>query len=270
MILGAYAVPHPPIILPEIGRGEETIIANTRAAFQRMAAELAQLKPDTLVISSPHAPLFSDGFFIAAGDRASGDMASFGVRGLDEEVALDQVFSRRLHEDLFDQGIASALQPIGRKGLDHGSLIPLRFIHESYRDFKLVLIGISRLSGQTHGQVGRILASTAQALGRRLVYVASGDLSHVLKEDGPYGYRPQGPAFDAAIEAIFASGDLGALFKLDPYLVQEAAECGLPSFQIMAGLLEGLDFKSELYSYEGPFGVGYAVASFLPDQEGGQ
>lgn len=268
MILGAYAVPHPPIILPEIGRGEEERIASTRAAFQKMAREIAGLEPDTIVIASPHAPIFSDGFYLAGGDRARGDLSSFGVRGLEEEAALDQALARQLDQDLLDQGIHTSLGSGTFRSLDHGSLIPLRFIHESYRDFKLLLLGISHLPGQVHKRLGQVLSTTAQALDRRLVFVASGDLSHVLKKDGPYGYRPEGPVFDREIERIFSEGQLDDLFSFDPELLEGAAECGLRSFQIMAGALEGLDFKSALYSYEGTFGVGYAVASFLPWPKG--
>ena len=44
-IVAAMAVPHPPIILPEIGRGEDKRIAKTAAAYRevmRRAAELAE------------------------------------------------------------------------------------------------------------------------------------------------------------------------------------------------------------------------------------
>ncbi len=94
--------------------------------------------------------------------------------------------------------------------------------------------------------------------------VASGDVSHKLKEDGPYGFAPEGPEFDRIVTELFAHGDLEGLFGLDAALCDGAAECGLRSFQIMAGALEatGEPFASELLSYEGPFGVGYAVAAF--------
>ena len=68
--------------------------------------------------------------------------------------------------------------------------------------------------------------------------------------------------FDRAIVDIFSSGDLDGLFSLDEELCEAAAECGLRSFQIMAGALEGMRYSSELLSYEGPFGVGYGVAAF--------
>ncbi len=266
MIIKAYAVPHPPIILPEVGRGEERRIENTTLSFQRMAHEIELLAPDTIVLSSPHAPAYADGFYIAGGDGGYGDLRSFGIPHVREEVPLDRTFSERLAVTLADRRIYTTGTTQGRGGFDHGTLIPLRFIHQRFTDFKLVLIGISWLGSDVHREVGRTVARIAEELGRRVVFIASGDLSHVLKKDGPYGYRPEGPLFDAEIARIFREGDLEALFHFDPSILEEAAECGLRSFQMMTGVLDGVPYESELYSYEGPFGVGYAVASVTPKQ----
>ena len=261
MIIKAYAVPHPPIILPEVGRGEERRIENTTLSFQRMAHEIELLAPDTIVLSSPHAPAYADGFYIAGGDGGYGDLRLFGIPHVREEVSLDRTFSERLAVTLADRGIYTTGTMQGRGGFDHGTLIPLRFIHQRFTDFKLVLLGISWLGSDVHREVGKVVARIAEELKRRVVFIASGDLSHVLKKDGPYGYRPEGPVFDAEIARIFREGDLEALFHFDPAILEEAAECGLRSFQMMAGVLDGAPYESELYSYEGTFGVGYAVAS---------
>jgi aromatic ring-opening dioxygenase LigB subunit len=264
MIIKSYAVPHPPIILPEVGHGEERRIENTTLSFQRMAHEIELLAPDTIVLSSPHAPAYADGFYIAGGDGGYGDLRSFGIPHVREEVSLDRTFSERLAVTLADRGIYTTGTTQGRGGFDHGTLIPLRFIHQRFTDFKLVLIGISWLGSDVHREVGKVVARIAEELKRRVVFIASGDLSHVLKKDGPYGYRPEGPVFDAEIARIFREGDLEALFHFDPAILEEAAECGLRSFQMMAGVLDGAPYESELYSYEGTFGVGYAVASVTP------
>ncbi len=264
MILKAYAVPHPPIILPEVGRGEERQIEDTTLSFQRMAREIESLAPDTIVLSSPHAPAYADGFYIAGGDRGYGDLKSFGIRHVREDVSFDREFSDRLSVALADRGIYTTGASQGLGGIDHGTLIPLRFIHQRYTDFKLVLLGISWLGNDVHREVGRVVTRIAEELERRIVFIASGDLSHVLKKDGPYGYRPEGPIFDAEIARIFREGDLEALFHFKPAVLEQAAECGLRSFQMMTGVLDGSPYESELYSYEGTFGVGYAVASVTP------
>jgi aromatic ring-opening dioxygenase LigB subunit len=55
-IISTYLVPHPPLIFPEIGRGEERKIETTIKAYRDVAAEIAEIDPDTIVLLSPHAP----------------------------------------------------------------------------------------------------------------------------------------------------------------------------------------------------------------------
>jgi aromatic ring-opening dioxygenase LigB subunit len=49
-------------------------------------------------------------------------------------------------------------------------------------------------------------------------------------------------------------------------LSEKGAECGLRAFIIMAGVLDKQSVTANLLSYEGTFGVGYAVASFVPKE----
>ena len=44
---------------------------------------------------------------------------------------------------------------------------------------------------------------------------------------------------------------------LDPALCEEAAECGLGTFWVLAGALDRMNVKSELLSYEGPFSYNF-------------
>ncbi len=93
--------------------------------------------------------------------------------------------------------------------------------------------------------------------------IASGDLSHCLKEDGPYGFNPQGPKFDKTLLEFLEKKDIENFLELDNFF-PEAGECGLRSFSFLLGILEesGLKWQPEILSYEGPFGVGYSVVNF--------
>jgi aromatic ring-opening dioxygenase LigB subunit len=97
----------------------------------------------------------------------------------------------------------------------------------------------------------------------KLALIASGDMSHCLKQDGPYGFHPDGPKFDNDLIEALKNKDIEKILKLDD-LYPEAGECGLRSFCFMLGILEasGVNWKAEILSYEGPFGVGYLVADF--------
>ena len=50
-ILAAFMVPHPPMIVPEIGKGSEKQVTDTTLTYDRVADEVAALKPDTLIIT---------------------------------------------------------------------------------------------------------------------------------------------------------------------------------------------------------------------------
>lgn len=261
-ILGAFIVPHPPIILPEVGRGEERKIQKTIDAYREAARRAAALKPETVVITSPHAPAYADYFHISPGEKARGDLRAFGISGVTTEAQYDTQFVSAL-----EAAAKEAKLPAGTLGgreasLDHGTLIPLRFLSRETGNFRLVRIGVSGLSPMEHYRLGKLIARTAEKLGRRVVFIASGDLSHKLKEDGPYGFAPEGPEFDRRVTKAMAEGDFLRFMDFKPAFCSAAAECGLRSFMIMAGALDSKAVQPELLSYEGPFGVGYGVCAF--------
>lgn len=260
----AYIVPHPPIILPEVGRGEEEKIIKTIKAYRSVAEEIASIRPQTIIISSPHAPYYRDAFYLANAPAAKGNLKNFGIFNVEETVSVDQ----ELSEEIFrlSKTVPLAYSPQKTAVLDHGSLIPLRFIKAVYPDFKVVLLGLSVLSAKDHYELGKIIQKATENLNLKCIYLASGDLSHVLKADGPYGYKKEGPLFDRKIVDILNRAAFDELLEISNREADAAAQCGLRSFQIMAGSLDGHKVETKKYSYEGPFGVGYAVFSFTPEE----
>ena len=95
-VVGAIMVPHPPIILPEVGRGEEKKIAATAAAYEQAAALVSELRPDTIVLASPHSILYSDYFHISPGKAAKGDMGQFRAPEVKIHVEYDTAFAAEL------------------------------------------------------------------------------------------------------------------------------------------------------------------------------
>ena len=261
-IVAAYAVPHPPLAMPEVGRGQERAIQDTLDAYREVARRIAAHAPETIVVVSPHAPLFRDCFHLSTGDFDRGDMGRFGAWDSSMTVQYDGEMTAAIAACARKHTVPLCGSGMGGKDLDHATIVPLHFVNEAYSTYQVVRIGLSGLSPQTHLALGRCIAEAAADLDRSCVLIASGDLSHKLASDGPYGYAPQGPVFDRMVTALFDAGDLSGLLEIDETFGEEAAECGLRSFWIMAGALEGLPISHELLSYEGPFGVGYAVAAF--------
>ena len=261
-LLGTCVVPHPPLIIPEIGRGEEWGIQATIAAYKQAAAWAIAKEPETVVITSPHAKMYADYMQISAGIGAQGSFASFGHPELMFNASYDEAFVSHLSE--LSARIKLPAGTLGKQdgSLDHGTMIPLYFLQQAGFSGKIVRIGLSGLPRDNHYALGVLIARTAADLNRRVVFVASGDLSHKLKADGPYGFDPAGPVFDARMGACFKTGDFLQLLLTPADLADSAAECGLRSFWIMAGALDRQRVNASLLAQEGPFGVGYAVATF--------
>lgn len=264
-ILLSAIVPHPPIILPSIGQGQEHEIRATIASYREIARRVRRLAPDTIVIISSHATSYADYFHISPGKKARGDLKRFGAEQQQVNVTYDEEFALALEKNAKRAGVSAGMKGEREKALDHGTIIPLSFLAEHELTSEVVRIGISAQSPAEHYRLGKCIKKTAEELNRSVVVVASGDLSHKLLETGPYGYNANGPEFDRQATESMAKGDFLRLMTLDATLCEEAAECGLGTFWMLAGTLDRMNVKSELLSYEGPFGVGYAVAAFTPE-----
>ena len=264
-IIGAVAVPHPPIILPEVGHGEEEKISSTIKAYKEVMSRVVELKPDTIIITSPHTILYADYFHISPGESARGDMAQFRAPQVDLTIKYDTEFVKRLSDLASTENVPAGTLGERNSKLDHGTMLPVRFLEQAGLDLnsvKFLRIGLSGLNAAMHYKFGQEISRVADELNRRVVFVASGDLSHKLKEDGPYGFVSEGPQFDKAVTEILGGGKFLQLLTMNKTMCDRAAECGLRSFWIMAGALDRKAVTSELLSYEGPFGVGYGVAWF--------
>lgn len=266
-VIAAFMVPHPPMIVPEVGRGSEKQIEKTIKAYERVADEIAALKPETIIISSPHSIMYSDYFHISPGSGAVGSFADFGAPQVKFDVSYDEELVNGICARAEESGFPAGTLGEKRPELDHGTMVPLWFILKKYKDFKLVRTGLSGYDLLKHYEYGMMIKNAVEALGRRVVYVASGDLSHKLQDYGPYGFAEEGPLYDKRIMDMCSGGRFGELFDFDESFCQKAAECGHKSFVIMAGALDGQAVEAKQYSHEDVTGVGYGICSFLPKGE---
>lgn len=255
-------VPHPPLIIPEIGRGEEKKIQDTIDAYHEVGRRIGALRPDTIVLISPHQIMYADYFHISPGKSGKGDFGQFRAGQVEMKVTYDTEFAENLGK------LAEAGEiPAGTLGerdrrLDHGTMVPLYFVNPYWTGYKLVRVGLSGLSLTMHYELGQRIKETAEVLGRNTVVIASGDLSHRLSAAGPYGYKEEGPEYDRRIMDVMGSGDFGKLLEFPEDFCEKAGECGHRSFTMMAGALDRTGVGAERLSYEGPFGVGYGICAY--------
>ena len=266
-IVAAFMVPHPPMIVPQVGRGSEKQVQKTIGAYEKIAGMIAEIRPETIIITSPHAVLYADYFHVSPGKQATGDFGSFRA----PEVRFRENYDTELVRTVCALAEARGF-PAGTLGerdrhLDHGTMVPLYFIEQRYTGFQLVRAGLSGLPLSSHYEFGQILQQAVEETGRKAVLVASGDLSHKLQTYGPYGYAEEGPAYDARIMDVAGRAAFGELLEFEESFCDKAAQCGHRSFVIMAGALDGKAVEAEVLSHEDVTGVGYGICAFRPTGE---
>ena len=261
-ITAAFMVPHPPLIIPQVGGGQEQQIQHTTDNYHEIARGIGQLQPETIVLISPHQMMYTDYFHISPGRKARGDLGRFRAGQVKLEASYDTDFVRRLCSAADKRNLSAGTLGEKDPSLDHGSMVPLYFVNQYWTDYQLVRIGLSGLPLTAHYELGEAIRETAEALNRKTIVIASGDLSHRLKEDGPYGYQKEGPEYDSRIMSVMEKADFGALLEFSEDFCEKAGECGHRSFTVMAGALDGTQVEARRHSYEGPFGVGYGICSY--------
>lgn len=261
-IISAYMVPHPPLIVPEIGNGQEQGIKHTIKAYHEAAQRIGRDRPETIVLFSPHQVMYSDYFHISPGKGAKGDFSRFRAGSVKMEVSYDTDFVDTLCKLTDHTSFPAGTYGEKDRHLDHGTMVPLYFVNQYWTNYRLVRIGLSGLPLARHYELGTYISRAAAMLDRRVVLIASGDLSHRLKDDGPYGYQKEGPEYDRRIMDVMERGAFGELLSFSEDFCEKAGECGHRSFTIMAGALDKTGVLPEKLSYEGPFGVGYGICCY--------
>ncbi len=266
-VLAGFMVPHPPMIVPEIGRGSEEQILETTRAYERVADEVAELRPDTLIITSPHSVMYADYFHISPGKGASGSFRRFRAGSVRFSEKYDTELVEKICELADGEGFPAGTLGERDASLDHGTMVPLWFIRRKYAGGKIVRIGLSGLPLSEHYRLGQIIARAVEETGKRAVFIASGDLSHKLQDYGPYGFAPEGPEYDRRIMDVCGRAAFDEMLAFDESFCEKAAECGHRSFVIMAGAFDGIKVKATVLSHQDVTGVGYGICTFYPDGE---
>lgn len=261
-IVSAIMVPHPPLILPKIGKGEEKKIAEIDEAYQKAAKLIADSNPDTVVIISPHAPAWLDYIQISSGKKAYGDMRAFGDFEDAFEIEYDEELAREISKLAEENGIPAGTKGRQERELDHGTMVPLYYLKPLLPDAKYIRIGIGGVDNLDHYETGMMIKKAAEKLGRKVAVVASGDLSHCQKAGTNYGFKACGPAYDEKIMEIMSNAEFERLLEMSDQEADEAMVCGQKPFCVLAGTMDGSKPESEGLAHSAYFGVGYGVCTY--------
>ena len=254
-IWGAFA-PHPPVIVPKVGKGREREAALTLDGMRQLCDCLAHAKPDVLLVLSPHMQYSRGALLFNSSPKLTGSLARFGAPDVAFTLTTPVQSLSLLADHIASKGVLRAAAELPDITPDHGTLVPLHFLAQCWGGLPpTILASPIGLSAPQSLALGQALADFSDD--QNWALLASGDLSHKLSPSAPAGYSPEGAVFDNAIVAAFKAGSAEGILSLSPNTIQNAGECGMRSACVLLGLAGK---PLQVLSYEGPFGVGYCTA----------
>ncbi len=256
----AAITPHPPLLIPSIGKEAAKKIDKTKRALEKLEEDLYLSKPEVIVIFSPHGNLLKDAFTVNLCPKYQSDLREFGDLSTQLTFNGEMQLMSSLRQAC--ESVNITCRSISEPPLDHGVTVPLYFLTKHLNNIPIIPIGFCDADWKTHLEFGGLIKEQIMNCNKRVAVIASGDLSHALTTDAPAGFNPLGAEFDQKIQNLFALQNTTGLLQIDPAMISAAAECGFRAFLMLSGVLRGVNYQYHSYCYESPFGVGYLTASF--------
>jgi len=270
MLKFAAITPHPPVIIPTIGSPSDfRKTAETRKAMEKIAEIFAKIQPDTVILISPHGPVEYEEITINSSPTLFGNFEQFNDFKSSFIFENDLEVTELLYQESKIQKVSIRL--LRQPELDHGSLVPLYYLIKNHKkNIKIIPIAYSYSDKNNNFNFGKVISDVCGKIkDKKIVLIASGDLSHRLTIDAPAGFDPEGVEFDKQLIQALDNNDIRAVLNINKKLIEQAGECGYLSIIILLGVIEQLNkgrifkkVKFKSLSYEGPFGVGYLVGYY--------
>ncbi|MDP2708751.1 MAG: AmmeMemoRadiSam system protein B [bacterium] len=258
-IVFSAITPHPPILIPAIGKENINKLIDTARSYLKLEEDLYASQADTILIISPHGHPQEQSFAINLNPEFYGNFEEFGDLTTKFKLAGNIGLAHKIKEKLETK---APLQLISDDKLDHGASVPLYLLTRHLPKIKIIPIYYSGLDLSAHFNFGQAVKSKLLGAPARVAIIASGDLSHRLTKNAPAGYSPKGKKFDKKLIEHLLKKQTEEIMKFKSDLVADAAECGLKSIVMLLGIIEGMKYEPRLLSYECPFGVGYLTMKF--------
>jgi MEMO1 family protein len=262
MIKSAFITPHSPILIPNIGKSNLSIIEKTSKSFLTIREKIMASKSDTIIVISPH---LKDSEEITINNHFKYDLSfeEFGDYSSKISFPGDMSLAYKIKEEAepdFWINLRANNKP------DYGSAIPIyRLLTETnqrIKDFKgrIIIINTSLKKDLLHHfDFGKKISSLLEEEENNISIIASGELSHCLTRNAPGGFFSKAISFDEKTIESIKKGRAGVekLLKTDNKIAREAKECGLRPIVTMLGIIGNRDYSPKTISYQKDLGVGY-------------
>ena len=252
-------------MVPEVGRESIPSVMDSIEAMAELTRRVIESGAESVILISPHAPLEVDSFVAYVGPEVSADFANFNAPETNFTFPVDEELLTAITKAAAAQNYV--VTTLLAQDLDHGTAVPLYFLQRNGWNGRVVTLGYSFLSNEDHLRFGSCIRNAVEEVGRRVGFIASGDLSHRLKPRAPAGYNEEAHVFDDQVVEALRSNAPQRIVEIDYSLRKLAGECGYRSMLVVSGASENLPLSCEVLSYEAPFGVGYLVAQLTNQTE---
>lgn len=247
----AAITPHPPIIIPGVGSKEDMEkVSKTIQAMQELAADLKNKKIETAVVITPHGKP-SKSFTIYHSKRFTCPLPG-KVLSFEYDLQLGTKIAKLADVKKTTTG-----------NLDHGAAVPLYYLKETNPLIKAVPLIYPLQNPQKIFDFGKKLGELIKNEKKKIAIIASGDLSHRLTPAASAGYSEEGKKFDKKLIELIEKDQVQKILNFNQDLIVEAGQCAYNSIITLLGILSELKYTPKKISYEGPFGVGYAVIKYF-------
>jgi aromatic ring-opening dioxygenase LigB subunit len=268
----ACIAPHGGEIVPALAGNKLPMFMDTRRGMKRLASEMKQARPDTIVIASPHNLRLHRHIGVVTAENSSGS-AREGGREIRYRAKCDKALAQELvdaaeREGLPVVGAAYGVYegPLSDLAMDWGTLIPLWFfLKGNGLKCKIVIVTPSRgIPLAQNYEFGKVVAKVAQEEKKRVALVASADQAHTHKKSGPYGFSPEAEKYDRFVVNAIKNGELGTIMDLEPGFIDSARPDSLWQMTMLAGALAVVPMEGRLVSYQAPTYYGMLCAGYRP------
>jgi len=269
----ACIMPHGGDIIPQLAnRKTEHLYENTRESVRKIARDIREVRPHTIVIASPHNLRLQNHIAIVTTENSTGQLKGSGGREVSLSLKCDREFAQDLLKESTRKGLpvvganyGTAEGPASDMPMDWGTLVPMWFVarEERVRARTVIVTPSREIPLSRNIAFGMVIAEIAKKSKRRIAFIASADQAHAHKKSEPYGYHRSAAKYDLLVSRAIQKNRIESISRLSKRFVEEAKPDSLWQMAMLAGLTRIVKMKGNLLSYAVPTYYGMICASFV-------
>lgn len=259
MISFAAITPHPPLLIPAIGREHAEKLKITREALKDLEKKLEKAGLDTLIIISSHDKMHHDAFGILLNDRYFVSFKEFGDFETKLNFLPDLEIAEKIRHAAINHEIPLVL--IHEDELNYSFGVPLYYLAKN-KNIKIIPFLHTFGSPKNHYEMGRLIKAVAAQSNKKIGIIVSGHLSHKSSEASPAGFSKKGEEFNKKLRELLETKNTAGILSMDKKFLAEADESVIPALAVLLGVIDRTNYKPQTFSFEAPLGIGYLVFNF--------